>query len=46
MEQVSDEILSQADACFDKYDINKNNMMEFSELKELITDVAKEIWVI
>ncbi len=45
MEQVPNEILTQADACFDKYDFNRNNMIEYSELKELMTDVAKEIGI-
>lgn len=39
------ELMNQAKACFEKYDLNKNDLIEPDELKLLMTDVANEIGI-
>jgi Ca2+-binding EF-hand superfamily protein len=45
MEEIPLELLQQAKNMFDKYDLNKNGIIEFEELKILMTDVSKEIGI-
>lgn len=37
------DLIAQAEALFDKYDVNKDNVIDPAELKVLLTDVFKEI---
>ncbi len=37
------DLVAQAAALFDKYDVNKDNVIDPVELKALLTDVFKEI---
>ena len=39
------ELFEQARVCFEKYDLNKNNLIEPDELKILMTDLANEIGI-
>lgn len=45
MDDFPVELLDQAKALFDKYDFNKNNMIEPDELKALMHDMSKEIGI-
>jgi Ca2+-binding EF-hand superfamily protein len=45
MEDFPVELIEQAKHLFEKYDLNKNNLIEFDELRMLMTDLSKEIGI-
>lgn len=41
--KIPEKAMEEANLLFDKYDCNKNNLIELGELKSLLTDISKEI---